>query len=94
MSDAQPPNWPRGVEPIGIEDLNRLGIDLQHQLYWDGHRIEIRRLVVLTRFQKWFAAGVAIVGLLAGFATIATGVNNASLFLCARHIAVLTCPTP
>jgi hypothetical protein len=75
-----------------MEDLNRLGIDAQHQLYWDGHRIEIRRLIVLTRVQKWFATGAAIVGLLAGLATIATGLNNASIFLCARHVTWLTCP--
>jgi len=77
-----------------MEDLNRLGIDSEHQLYWDGHRIEIRRFIVLTRFQKLFAAGVAIIGLLAGLATIATGINNASVFLCARHIAILTCAAP
>lgn len=94
MSGGSPPDWPRGVEPISLDDLNRLGIDSEHQLYWDGRRIEIRRLLVLTRFQKWFAAGAAIVGLLAGLATIATGINNASLYLCARHITVLTCPAP
>ena len=94
MSGASPPNWPQGVDPIGLDDLNRLGIDAENQLYWDGHRIEIRRLFVLTRLQKWFAAGVTIVGLLAGLATIATGINNASVFLCARHVTVLTCPVP
>ena len=77
-----------------MEDLNRLGIDDNHQLYWDGHRIEIRRAIVLTRFQTWVTSVVTIVGLLAGFATIATGVNNASVFLCARHITLLGCPMP
>jgi hypothetical protein len=94
LSDTPPQNWPRGVETIGIEDLNRLGIDSRHRLYWDGQPVEIRSSLALTRFQKWFAVGAAIVGLLAGLATIATGVNNASLFLCARHITVLTCPVP
>jgi hypothetical protein len=77
-----------------MEDLNRLGIDGNHQLYWDGHRIEIRRAIVLTRFQAWVTSVVTIVGLLAGLATIATGVNNASVFLCARDITLLTCPPP
>ena len=94
MSGVRPPKWPPGVEPIGLEDLNRIGIDSEHQLYWDGHRIEIRRFLVLTRFQKWFAAVATIVGLLAGLATIATGFNNAAIFLCARHITYLTCPAP
>jgi hypothetical protein len=86
----RPPKWPPGVEPIGMEDLNRS----ERQFYWDGHLIEIRRFLVPTRFQKWFAAMAAIVGLLAGLSTIATGINNASIFLCARHIAILSCPVP
>ena len=94
MSGSPPQKLPDGVEPIGMEDLNRIGIDSEHQLYWDGHRIEIRRFLVLTRVQKWFAAGAAVIGLCAGLATIATGINNASVFLCARHITALTCPSP
>jgi hypothetical protein len=94
LSGARLPKWPPGVEPIGMEDLDRIGIDAEHQLYWDGRRIEIRRFLVLTGLQKWFAAMAAIVGLMAGLSTIATGINNASIFLCARHVTYLTCPTP
>jgi hypothetical protein len=68
----RPPKWPPGVEPIGMEDLNRS----ERQFYWDGHLIEIRRFLVPTRFQKWFAAMAAIVGLLAGLSTIATGIQG------------------
>jgi hypothetical protein len=77
-----------------MEDLNRLGIDPEHQLYWDGYPIEIRRSIVLTRLQKRIAVIATIVGLFAGLATIATGVNNASIFLCARHITWLSCAKP
>lgn len=94
MTDPPHPRWRRGVEPIGMEDLNRLGIDSEHQLYWDGHPIEVRRSIVLTRLQKRIADVATIVGLFAGLATIATGINNASVFLCARHITFLTCPPP
>jgi hypothetical protein len=94
LTDDPHPQWRRGIEPIGMEDLNRLGIDSDHQLYWDGHPIEIRRSIVLTRFQKRIAVVATIVGLFAGLATIATGINNASIFLCARHITWLSCPTP
>jgi hypothetical protein len=92
LTDTSQPGWPPGVEPIGVEDLNRLGIDREHQIYWDGRLIEIRKSIVLTRFQKIIASVVTIVGVLAALATIATGMNNASVFLCARHITWLTCP--
>lgn len=94
MSGVPPPKWPPNVDPIGMEDLNRLGIDAQHQLYWDGFPIEVRRSLVLTRLQKRIAVIATVVGLFAGLATIATGINNASIFLCARHIGWLSCPTP
>ncbi len=71
-----------------------LGINSERQLYWDGNPIEIRRSIVLTRLQKRIAVIATIVGLFAGIATIATGINNASIFLCARHISWLGCPKP
>jgi hypothetical protein len=94
LTDDSLPGWRRGIEPISLEDLNRLGIDSEHQLYWDGHPIEIRRSIVLTRIQRRIAAIAAVMGLLAGLATIATGINNASIFLCARQITWLSCPKP
>ena len=94
MSGSPQPGWPTGVRELGVGDLKRLGIDGDNQIYWDGRRIEIRKSIVLTGFQKWVAFVVGVVGLLAGLATIATGFNNASVFLCARHIAVLSCPAP
>jgi hypothetical protein len=94
LSAHIPLKWPEGVEPIGLEALNRIGIDPERQLYWDGRRIEIRRILDLTTFQKRIAVIATIVGLFAGLATIATGINNASIFLCARHITTLSCPAP
>jgi hypothetical protein len=94
LTDTPRPGWPSGVEPIGVEDLNRLGIDREHQIYWEGRPIEIRKSIVLTGFQKFIASVVTVVGLLAALATFATGVNNASAFLCARHVTWLSCPAP
>jgi hypothetical protein len=87
-------SWPPGIRELGVGDLKRLGIDRNNQIYWDGRLIEIRRSIVLTGFQKTVALIVAVVGVLAGLSTIATGFNNASIFLCARHITMLTCPSP
>jgi hypothetical protein len=94
LTDGSHPQWRRGIEPISLDNLNRLGIDSEHQLYWDGNPIEVRRSIVLTRLQKRIAVIATIVGLFAGIATIATGINNASIFLCARHISWLSCPKP
>jgi hypothetical protein len=88
MSDAGQPGWPNGVRPILVPDLKRLGINEQNELFWDGRHVEIRRSLTLTRFQKFITIIVTALG---GFVT---GFNNASVFLCARHVTFLTCPAP
>jgi hypothetical protein len=94
MSDAGQPGWPNGVTPIQVLDLKRLGINEQNELFWDGRHVEIRRSLTLSRFQKFITIIVtfcAVLGALGGFVT---GFNNASVFLCARHVTFLTCPAP
>jgi hypothetical protein len=94
MSDAGQPGWPNGVTPIQVPDLKRLGINEQNELFWDGRHVEIRRSLTLSRFQKFITIIVtfcAVLGALGGFVT---GFNNASVFLCARHVTFLTCPAP
>jgi hypothetical protein len=94
MSDAGQPGWPNGVRPILVPDLKRLGINEQNELFWDGRHVEIRRPLTLTRFQKFITIIVtfcAVLGALGGFVT---GFNNASVYLCARHVTFLTCPAP
>lgn len=94
MTDRTSGEWPRGVEPIGVDDLRRLGISRDNQLFWDGRRIEIRRPLVLTGFQKGVAAIVTVGAILGGLGGFVTGLNNASVFLCARNVHWLSCPTP
>ena len=92
--DGVPRVCPAGVEPVGIDDLDRLGINGQDQLFWDGRRIEVRRPLNLTRAQKLIAALVTVFAILSGLGGFVTGFNNASIFLCARGIAWLSCPVP
>jgi len=94
VNETAPDGWPPDVMPIGIEDLDKLGLNRRNQLFWDGKRIEVRNRLDLTRLQKTFAVIVsafAVLGALGGFVT---GFNNASVFLCARDIRWLTCPVP
>ena len=79
------PKWPKGVEPIGLEDLNRLGISPTNELFWDGRRVEVRRPLVLTRPQAIVTTIVTVFAVLGGLCGFVTGLNNASVFLCARQ---------
>ena len=91
MSD-RPPGWPPDVRPIGVEDLGRLGLTPDNQLFWDGKRIEVRQALSLTRLQKLLAVIVSVFAILGSLGGFATGYNNASVFLCARGHDWLSCP--
>lgn len=86
--------WPQHVKRIEIADLKRLGISDGNQLFWDGRRVEIRRPLVLTGFQKSVAVVVTACAILGGIGGFVTGLNNASVFLCARQLQWLGCPVP
>ena len=92
MTHAAPDGWPPGVTPIGIEDLDKLGLNPRNQLFWDGKRIEVRNRLDLTRLQKTFAVIVSVFAVLGAMGGFVTGLNNASVFLCARDIHWLSCP--
>jgi hypothetical protein len=86
-------DWPEGVTPISVEELGKLGLNEKNQLFWDGRRIEIRNRLDLTRLQKTFAIVVSVFAVLGALGGFLTGLNNASVFLCARGTHWLTCPT-
>ncbi|WP_284943767.1 hypothetical protein [Acidisoma cladoniae] len=84
--------WPPNVERIGIDDLKRLGINGQQQLFWDGRRIEVRRRLDLTNLEKALATIVTVCAILGALGSFITGFNNGSVFLCARGVHWLSCP--
>lgn len=92
MTETTPDGWPPDVAPIGIEDLDKLGLNARNQLFWDGKRIEVRNRLDLTQFQKTFAIVVSVFAVLGAIGGFVTGLNNASVFLCARNIHWLSCP--
>jgi hypothetical protein len=66
-------------QPISMDDLDRLQINSAHELFWDGQRIEIRKSLHLSLFQKIvtiFVTGAAVLG---GFST---ALNSGSQFAC------------
>ena len=92
MSETNPEDWPPDVTPIGIEDLGRLGLNARNQLFWNGKRIEVRNRLDLTKVEKTLAVVVSFFAVLGAIGGFVTGLNNASIFLCARDIHWVTCP--
>lgn len=93
--NAPPPNrWPADVTPIGIEDLDKLGLNPTNQLFWNGKRIEVRNRLDLTGIEKTLAIVVSVFAVLGGIGGFVTGLNNASIFLCARDVHWVSCPAP
>jgi len=71
---------------MDLQGLNRLGTDTNNRLYWDGKQ-------VTTRLRLSFPQNVLVLlAALASIATIFTGINNASIYFCARGLTWLGCP--
>ena len=85
MSD-KPEHWPKDVHRLDVEGLEKLGANSRNELFWDGKRLVTR--LHLT----WPQRVIAFLAAIASLATIATGLNNASIFLCGRGIGWLGCP--
>ncbi len=85
---GRPPHWPDDVEPLAIDELDKLGRNRRNELFWDGRRLR-------TQYSfTWPQTLLALLAAIASLATIGTGLNNFSLFLCARDVTVLGCPRP
>jgi hypothetical protein len=88
MTD-RPKHWPPDVEPLTVEEFEKLGRNAQNELFWDGRPLVTRSQYLFT----WPQIGLAVLAALASVATVATGVNNASIYLCARGKTWLGCPS-
>lgn len=77
------------IRPITIDELDRLGINGENELFWDNRPIEIRHR--WTRFEKTLAAVVSVCVILGGLGALASGIKDGAEFLCARQVTLL-CP--
>jgi len=84
----RPKHWPGDVEPLFIEDMQKLGRNNKNELFWDGKPIVTRNQYVFTNYQR----ALAILAIIASLATILTGLNNAAVFMCGRGVNWLGCP--
>lgn len=52
--------WPPGVRSIDFENLALFGVDGEGGLYFDGKKVEVRKVISLTKCQAIFASLAAI----------------------------------
>lgn len=64
-------HWPEGVYTISLDSLDRLGVDAEGILYFDGSPIKTSRTVTLERRERWIAYVVAAASVVAALATAA-----------------------
>lgn len=88
--------WPNGVRPVATAELDRLGIDRDGRLHWDGKPVEIiGRRLDLTRTQAVFAIVVAVATIFGMVAMSAQGLIAYHDWACkVGWRAVVTCPQP
>lgn len=65
------PDWPNDVKAISVKGLTLFGLDKELNLYWDGKLIEIKKPLILTGWQKFWALTPIIIGCLVGIQELA-----------------------
>ncbi len=64
--------WPENVREITLDAMGDLGFDPEGNLYWKGKRIEVRKSLTFTKWQK---AGTVIVTVSAAVAALASAAS-------------------
>ncbi len=90
MSDQS--GWPSHVEPISMKDLDRLGVDLKHNLYWDGVPVVTDAKVVLSNGQRWAAIAVGLCAVLGALGSFVQGWVAYNDLACKMHWSTGLCP--
>src|SRR5258708_28502548 len=76
-SDPDPykPHWPKGVRPMSWEQSEKLGVDANGHLFWDGKPVEVNQRVILTTMQKVAAVVVPIAAIFEGLGSCTQGLH-------------------
>lgn len=69
-------DWPVHVWAIGLDRLDYLGVDRDGNLYWDGERVEVRKPLSLTFWQKVGAVTVTLSTIVAAGAAVASALAD------------------
>jgi hypothetical protein len=83
--------WPRGVRPIGQDELDCLGIDRRGNIYWDGTPVVIRSFALTPR-QKFWAVVVALAAIAGGLGSCTQGALMYNEWACREGFPALGCP--
>jgi hypothetical protein len=62
-------SWPDDVWSIGLERIDLLGVDEKGRLYWNGHPVEMKRRLSLSRWQTFGAIAVTLATICAAIGT-------------------------
>ena len=86
--------WPKDVRPIGMSEVDGLGIDSDGRLYWNGKPVEIiGRRIDLTWTQTVVAIAVAVFTAIAALGTLAQGGVAYHDWACRnKEPSIIACP--
>ena len=71
-----PDGWPDGVRPVSERGLDRLGVDEEGKLYWQGRPVELKRGISFTKPQTLFGAASLVAAVIAAGATAVSAYSD------------------
>lgn len=85
-------SWPEGVRPIGIDELDNLGVDARGGIYWHGKLFKVEKRLSLSSWQKMGAIIVTVSAFFASIATVVQGWVMYHEWACKTGAWALSCP--
>jgi hypothetical protein len=85
-------DWPEGVRPIGLDELDGLGIDAEGHLYWHGKPVETRARLDLNWLQTIVAVVIAFGTVIGAAAAVAQGWAAYNEWACRVGWSAAACP--
>jgi hypothetical protein len=83
--------WPPHVQPISMSDLDHLGIDVKHNLYWDGVAVVTDAKFVLSTGQRIAAIVIGLAAILGGLGGFVQGWVAYDDWACKLHLYLAVC---
>jgi hypothetical protein len=84
----------RNVHAVGMTDLNRLAIDSDGRLYWDGKPVEVHRRLLMSREQIIGALVIGAFVVIGAFGAVLQGTSAARDWACRFGWATSVCDAP
>jgi len=92
LNKADPTNWPDGVRPIALDEMDSFGVDRRGVLHWNGHPVLVQKGIKLSTWQSFGTILIVLFTIIGGVGAAAQGWAAAHQWSCQIKLISWACP--